>query len=89
MCTLLSLTYLVLQHVGVPTDILAEAAKQLNSSAEATSPMPEGKEQKRSKLTACALAILGLQSLANGEGTGKDIMAAIQTNPALMPHLNW
>ena len=78
-----------MQQLYRDADRLGSAAQQLISSAEDTPTTQERKRQKRSKLTACALAILGLQSLPNCEGTGKDIMAAVQTNPALMPHLNW
>ena len=58
--------------------------------AAATLASPPGTKGtgKRHKLTACALAIMGLQHLPEEQGTAKDIMAAVEADCALAPHLN-
>ena len=68
---------------GNPNDTLQNAADAVAQSLTTRS------SGKRHKLTACAMAIMGLQRLPAAEGTGKQILAAIQGDAALAPHLNW
>lgn len=58
-------------------------------AAAAVAPPPGTKGNgKRPKLTACALAIMGLQHLPEQQGTAKEIMAAVEADSALARHLN-
>lgn len=61
----------------------------LDNEPEASPAVLLNQAEKRSKLTACAAAILGLQSLPDAKGTGKDILAAIADKSELVSHLNW
>ena len=42
-----------------------------------------------SKVTACSLAIMGLQHLPGHAGTSKQIMTAVESDPMLAKALNW
>ncbi len=44
---------------------------------------------KGSKITACSLAIMGLQHLPGHAGTSKQIMTAVESDPVLAKDLNW
>ena len=44
---------------------------------------------KGSKITACSLAIMGLQHLPGRAGTSKQIMTAVESDPILAKDLNW
>ncbi|DBB13625.1 TPA: hypothetical protein ACH3X3_000646 [Trebouxia sp. C0006] len=44
---------------------------------------------KGSKITACSLAIKGLQRLPGRAGTSKQIMTAVESDPILAKDLNW
>ncbi|KAL3148404.1 hypothetical protein ABBQ38_013861 [Trebouxia sp. C0009 RCD-2024] len=60
------------------------------AAAVAVAPSPGTKGTgKRHKVTACALAIMGLQQSPEEQGTAKEIMAAIEADSALAQHLNW
>lgn len=58
------------------------------ASATVQSPGSKG-SSKRHKLTACALAIMGLRQLPEAQGTAKQITAAVEADSALAQHLNW
>ena len=71
-----------------PTTDAPCVADAAAAAAVTASPGSKG-SSKRHKLTACALAILGLQHLPQAQGTGKQIMAAVEAEAVLAQHLNW
>ena len=60
-----------------------------DAPAPASATVQSPGSSKRHKLTACALAIMGLRQLPEAQGTAKQITAAVETDSALAQHLNW
>ena len=72
-----------------PATAAASPAAASPAAAAAAASTPLATAARSSRLTACALAILGLQRLTDGQGTSKQIMTAIESIPELAHHLNW
>lgn len=59
----------------------------ISTTAPASATIKSG--SKGSKITACSLAIVGLQQLPGHAGTSKQIMTAVESDPMLANDLNW
>ncbi len=71
-----------------PSQMAPSAVPAVTStSAPASATIKSG--GKRSRITACSLAIMGLQHLLGHAGTSKQIMTAVESDPMLAKDLNW
>lgn len=88
---LMSLTAGVGAANSVPRSPFQTAASTgpavISTTAPASATIKSG--SKGSKITACSLAIVGLQQLPGHAGTSKQIMTAVESDPMLANDLNW
>lgn len=88
---LMSLTAGVAAANSVPRSPFQRAASEGPAVVAASPPASASIKSsgKGSKITACSLAIMGLQHLPGHAGTSKQIMTAVESDPMLAKDLNW